>query len=133
MPRHPQRQRLHAAQDEETILRSGHGADGVLEELQLGEERSSSVITAPPSASLWPLMYFVVECTTMSAPRAIGCCSTGVAKVLSTTVRIPARRAMALQAAMSVIFSSGFDGVSSQSSFVSGRMARSTAADRCYR
>jgi hypothetical protein len=69
-------------------------------------------------------MYFVVECTTMSAPRAIGCCRTGVAKVLSTTVRIPARRAIALHAAMSVTFSSGFDGVSSQSSFVSGRIAR---------
>ena len=72
-------------------------------------------------------MYFVVECTTTSAPRAIGCWSTGVANVLSTTVRIPARRAMALHAAMSVTFSSGFDGVSNHSSFVSGRIAFSTA------
>ena len=64
----------------------------------------------------------------MSAPSAIGCCSTGVAKVLSTTVSTRWRLAMAEQAAMSVTRTSGFDGVSSHSSFVSGRMARSIAA-----
>ena len=47
----------------------------------------SAVTTAPPTTSLWPLRYFVVECTTTSAPSAIGCCSAGDRKVLSTTTR----------------------------------------------
>ena len=64
----------------------------------------------------------------MSAPRAMGCCSTGVANVLSTTTRKPAARPMAAHAAISVTFSSGLDGVSSQSNRVSGRMASFTAA-----
>src|ERR1700733_2167990 len=36
---------------------------------------SSSVaaITAPPTTSLWPLRYLVVECITKSAPRDKGC------------------------------------------------------------
>ena len=74
-------------------------------------------------------MYFVVECMTMSAPSASGCCSSGVANVLSTTVTNAGARAIAAQAAMSVIRSSGFDGVSSQSSFVSGRMAASIVGE----
>ena len=72
-------------------------------------------------------MYFVVECTTTSAPSAIGCCSTGVANVLSTTVRTPCRRPIAEQAAMFVSFNSGFEGVSSHSSRVDGRIAFSMA------
>jgi len=35
-------------------------------------------------------MYFVAECTTAVAPRARGCWSSGVAKVLSTTETTPA-------------------------------------------
>jgi hypothetical protein len=35
-------------------------------------------------------MYFVVECTTTSAPRASGCWRYGEANVLSTTSTAPA-------------------------------------------
>ena len=45
--------------------------------------------TAPPTTSLWPLMYLVVECTTMSAPSRKGCCQAGDRKVLSTTTSAP--------------------------------------------
>ena len=34
----------------------------------------SFTITAPPSTSLCPPRYFVVECTTTSAPRISGRC-----------------------------------------------------------
>ena len=37
--------------------------------------RASSLTTsAPPTTSEWPPQYFVVECTTTSAPRVRGCC-----------------------------------------------------------
>ena len=49
----------------------------------------SFATTAPPTTSLWPLMYLVVECTTRSAPSAIGVCSAGDRKVLSTTTSAP--------------------------------------------
>src|SRR6185437_13517017 len=58
---------------------------------------ASFATTAPPTTSLWPLIYLVVECTTTSAPSSKGCCSAGDRKVLSTT-------------------SSGLDGVSTQTS-----------------
>ncbi len=45
--------------------------------------------TAPPTQSLWPLMYLVVECTTMSAPSSSGRCHAGDRKVLSTTTSVP--------------------------------------------
>ena len=63
-------------------------------------------------------MYLVVECTTMSAPRASGVCRYGEAKVLSTTRRAPASCATLARASMSVIFIIGFDGVSTHTSRV---------------
>lgn len=42
------------------------------------------VTTAPPMSWLCPLRYFVVLCTTMSAPYSSGRRNTGVAKVEST-------------------------------------------------
>ena len=51
---------------------------------------SSLVTTAPMTRSEWPEMNFETLCTTRSAPRSSGCCSTGVANVLSTTTRAPA-------------------------------------------
>jgi hypothetical protein len=57
-------------------------------------ERSASVgvatTSAPPTTSECPPRYFVVECTTTSAPRVSGCCRYGEAKVLSTTSSAPA-------------------------------------------
>jgi len=85
-------------------------------------------MTMPPTLSLWPLRYFVVLCITRSAPSAIGRCSAGLAKVLSTASRAPCRCAIAATAAMSVIRITGFVGVSTNSSFVVGRMAASTSS-----
>jgi hypothetical protein len=70
-------------------------------------------------------MYFVVECTTRSAPSAIGCCQTGLRKVLSTATSAPAPRAAAATAAMSVMRNSGLLGVSIHTSrgFVSSARA----------
>ena len=67
----------------------------------------------------------MVECTTTSAPSAIGCCSAGDANVLSTTTSTPASLPSSVSAAMSEIFISGFDGVSTQSTLV---VPSSTAA-----
>lgn len=74
-------------------------------------------------------MYFVVECTTTSAPSASGFCSAGEAKVLSTTTRSPASWPTPARAAMSVIFISGLLGVSTHSALVvPGRTAARTAS-----
>ena len=70
------------------------------------------VVTAPPTTSLWPPRYLVAECTTASAPRLIGCCRYGVAKVLSTTTRPPSSWTTAQTCSISMIVSSGFVGVS---------------------
>src|SRR5436189_6459 len=40
---------------------------------------ASRVMIAPPTTSAWPFKYFVVECTTRSAPSSSGRCSTVVA------------------------------------------------------
>ena len=48
-------------------------------------------------------MNFVAEWMTMSAPSSSGCCSSGVANVLSTTMRVPARRGAAQIAATSAV------------------------------
>ena len=47
--------------------------------------------TAPPTTSEWPPEYFVVECTTMSAPWASGLIRYGVATVLSMMRGTPLR------------------------------------------
>ena len=82
--RHPQVQRAQPAVDEEAVERPRHGADGVLDEAQPLVESRSRVTTAPPTTSEWPPRYFVVECTTKSAPSSSGRWLTGVANVLST-------------------------------------------------
>ena len=69
-------------------------------------------ITAPPTLSEWPFRYFVVLCTTTSAPSFSGFCRHGVRKVLSTTEISPRSRAIRAVAAMSVRVMIGFVGVS---------------------
>src|SRR3954465_2127516 len=79
-------------------------------------------MTAPPVTSEWPPRYLVVECMTKSQPRSSGRCTIG-AQVLSHAHDAPAVRAISATAEMSVIFRSGFEGVSVQMSFVVGRIA----------
>ena len=87
---------------------------------------SSRVTTTPPTVSEWPPRYFVVECTAKSAPSASGCWLAGVAKVLSTATSgcADAARATATTPSTSMTSSVGFVGVSTQTSRVSGRIAR---------
>ena len=68
----------------------------------------------------------MAECTTASAPSSSGRCTIGVANVLSTATI--ASRFSATTPAMSTTFRSGFVGVSTQISLVSGRTARSSAS-----
>ena len=82
----------------------------------LGERRGRCTTSAPPTTSEWPPQYFVVECTTTSAPRVSGCWRYGEAKVLSTTSSAPASCATAASASMSPMLSSGLVGVSTQTS-----------------
>ena len=89
---------------------------------------SRTQTTMPPTLSLWPLRYFVVLWMTMSAPRARGCCRHGLAKVLSTTSARPRGWVMAAIAAMSESRMTGLVGVSTNTIFVAGSMARATAA-----
>jgi len=69
----------------------------------------------------------VIECATMSNPSSSGRWKNGVAKVLSQTEITPRLRQICASAARSQIFSIGLVGVSTQSSFVFGRNAASTA------
>ena len=89
---------------------------------------ADAATTAPPMTSLWPLRYLVVEWTTMSAPSASGCCSTGDRKVLSTATFAPALRASATVAATSVIRSNGLLGDSIQTSAAGRSSAAASAA-----
>ena len=73
-------------------------------------------------------MYFVVECSTMSAPSASGCCSAGEAKVLSTNSLAPAAEDNCAIPAMSAMDSSGLVGVSTQISLVAAVTAARTAS-----
>ena len=85
--------------------------------------------TAPPTTSLCPPQYLVVECMTTSAPSASGCCRYGDAKVLSTARMAPASCATSASAAMSAMPSSGLVGVSTHTIFVCpGRIAARTAS-----
>src|ERR671917_2402833 len=79
--------------------------------------------TTPPITSEWPPRYFVVACTTRSAPSSRGRCRTGVAQVLSQAIRAPASRAIPEISRTSVIFRRGFEGVSTHNSLVLGRTA----------
>lgn len=89
--------------------------------MRSGMRRPLRRTTAPPTTSEWPPTYFVVEWTTASAPSSSGLCRTGVAKVLSTTSRPPARWVSSATAAMSVTVRKGFDGVSTHTS--AGRLS----------
>src|SRR5206468_551415 len=62
----------------------------------------SLVAANPPTTSECPPRYFVVECTTMSAPSSSGRWRYGVAKVLSTTTIAPAACAASAAARMSI-------------------------------
>ena len=96
--------------------------------MNLSHSTSSSRVatTTPPMLSLWPLRYFVVLCTTRSAPSAIGRWTTGLAKVLSTTSRaLCACGDRPPPRARSVSRMTGLVGVSTKSIFVFGRIARS--------
>ena len=73
-------------------------------------------------------MYFVTLWTTASAPSSSGRWSTGVANVLSTTTRAPAPCAISATADRSTILSNGFEGVSTHTSLVLGRIADRSAA-----
>lgn len=65
-------------------------------------------------------------CSDIAAPRSIGFCSTGVAKVLSTTTGTdPDWRTTSAMSAMSSV---GFAGVSTTTRPVSGRMAAATSS-----
>ena len=85
---------------------------------------ASLVSAAPPTTSLCPPRYLVVECTTTSAPSASGCWRYGVAKVLSTTRIAPARGRARPTAARSQMRSIGFVGVSTHTTRVVARPQR---------
>src|SRR6478609_4499463 len=70
-------------------------------------------------------MYLVVECSTTSAPSAKGRCSTGEAKVLSTTTRTERALAIAEMAEMSANLRVGLVGVSNHTKRVVGLNAAS--------
>src|SRR5207249_683433 len=72
--------------------------------------------------------YFLLECTTASAPSASGCCRYGVANVLSTTTRAERAWAMSQTAATATMESIGFVGVSTHTRRVSSRHSRSIAS-----
>ena len=76
---------------------------------------ASDVTRAPSTTSECPERYFVTECRTTSEPRARGCCTSGVEKVLSVTTTAPAACAAAVSARMSATPSIGLVGLSSQS------------------
>ena len=88
--------------------------------------RESSPQTMPPTTSEWPPMYFVVECTTTSAPSSNGFCRYGEAKVLSTTSA--ACCFTAAIASMSTMSSIGFVGVSTQMALVLSCTAAATSS-----
>lgn len=55
----------------------------------LSARPASFTMAAPPTTSEWPLLYFVVECTTISIPRSSGFWKYGYKKVLSQIVINP--------------------------------------------
>ena len=81
-----------------------------------------AAITAPPTTSEWPLIYFVVECTTISAPNLIGFCNAGDKNVLSAATSAPHCLAVSVTALISVKRKIGLLGVSIQISL--GLIAR---------
>ncbi len=82
----------------------------------------------PPIDVPWPPMYFVSECTTMSAPNSIGFISTGVGTVLSTITGTPCLCAIAAIASRSGMFPAGLPMVSQNTAAVLSSIRRSRAA-----
>src|ERR1700709_1934749 len=79
---------------------------------------SSFSIRAPITTSLWPPMYLVTECITISAPISIGFWRYGEAKVLSTQNKALISLAILPIASISTTCIVGLVGVSIQISFV---------------
>ena len=73
-------------------------------------------------------MYFVVECTTISAPHSMGRHSTGVAKVLSTRNGTPFLWAVRANFSRSSTAMAGLAMVSPNNAFVLGRNAFSISS-----
>ena len=74
---------------------------------------SAVLVTMHPAMqSACPLMDFVIECTTMSAPSSRGFCSAGPKNVLSTQTGMPFDLASLQISGMSDIVTVGFAGVS---------------------
>ena len=88
---------------------------------------ASRTTATPPTMSECPFRNLVAECMTMSAPSSSGRWIHGVAKVLSTTTRMPRARAIAATAAMSTSRSIGLLGDSIQTIFVRGRIDAANA------
>ena len=76
------------------------------------------VSIAPPKTLPCPSICFVPEYTTISAPYLIGLCNTGVAKILSTIVKILLSFARSQTPFKSIISQHGLDGVSKKNIFV---------------
>jgi hypothetical protein len=81
---------------------------------------SRLVHTKPPTTSLWPLRYFVVECVTTSKPRSSGRWKYGVMKVLSHTERMLRFFAVSATRGRSMSFIIGLVGDSTHTIFVFG-------------
>jgi hypothetical protein len=125
---HPDGQRLDPTQHEPRVHRPEDRPLGVLDEPQRLDVVVSHATATPPMLSLCPLRNLVVLCTTMSAPKSIGRCTYGLAKVLSTTTNTPWACARSQAARRSVIRRTGLVGVSRNSIFVAGRSAASMAS-----
>src|SRR5476649_1510067 len=125
---HPDRQRLGPAEHEERVERAQDRAFRVLYEPQPLDVVSRTATTMPPTLSLWPLRYLVVLWVTRSAPNSIGRWMYGLANVLSTTSLALWRWARSAAARRSVMRITGLVGVSTNSIFVAGVIARSTSS-----
>ncbi len=123
---HAHGQGLDPAQDQEAVEGPGHGARRVLDERRAGSARSSSeVATKPPTTSLWPPRYLVVEWTTTSAPRASGLLQVGRGEgVVDHHQGAPARGRARPPRRCRRCASSGLVGVSTHTRRVSGRQRR---------
>src|SRR5437899_11395362 len=101
-------------------------ADDLAERIGFIQNASAFTTSMPPTMSLWPFKYLVVECSTTSAPSSRGRWKQGVAKVLSTTESAPARRAISVTASRSHSRIIGLVGVSVYTIRVRGVTAAAT-------
>ena len=86
--------------------------------------------STPPMDEPWPPMYFVAECTAMSAPRPNTSEPSGVGTVLSTISGRPWACAASAHAAMSTTFSFGLPIVSANTSRVLSSVSSATDSGR---